>query len=1090
MNVLLVSQCNGSALKETRRILDQFAERKGERTWQTDITQQGLVTLRKLLRQSARRNTAVCCHWIKKANYSEVIWIVGNRQRFNNTGSVPTNITRQNILRAESENNWHTLQLITFLSSIAGLFHDLGKANDLFQAKLKSNKKSKEPVRHEWVSLRLFQAFINGDNDTEWLTRLSTINDSTEKGLIENLSAYQDLPNAKPVSAIVDLPPLAQIIGWLIVSHHRLPEAPQNVAIAPDRTQHWLKKIDSRWNSTLPNELKKDDWQKVWTFSNNTPFASSKWRERAKKLAKRILKNLPLFENDKKINFNDRFCLHISRLALMLADHYYSAQAADKTKQDNSYTAFANTDKHGELKQKLDEHNIAVSEQAAKFVHNLPTLRQQLTRLSDIKALRKPTRHKKFLWQNWAYEATRTQQEKIQQQGFFGINMASTGCGKTFANARIMYALSNEATGCRFNIALGLRTLTLQTGDALRDKLNMASDEIAVLIGSKAVQDLHNNNAEEEIQTVANGSESAEPLYGTDDYVSYEGELKDNILNEWLKHRGKENKIIQAPILVSTIDHLIPATESTRGGKQIAPMLRLLTSDLVLDEPDDFSLEDLPALTRLVNWAGMLGSNVLLSSATLPPDFVHALFDAYSAGRECYRKSCLPYDTPKAIICGWFDEKSKPLMSECSALDAFKHQHRQFVHQRVKALMNDPVLRLAKLIDVKPASHNKSDVIKAMSSCIVQQIPSLHHAHHSVDLKSGKTLSIGLLRFANINPMIAIAKELLKISPPEDTRIHFCIYHSQQPLLLRSTLEKQLDSVLKRDPDNDQKFWKKTHIQKMLNFPEKNHILIVFATAVAEVGRDHDYDWAIAEPSSMRSLIQLAGRIQRHRQQQPSSENFLILNHNYLALLNKSCTYYRPGFETKDLNLQNKDLHHSLDENQFRNIRAIPRIQKDEQQIPTENLVALEHAQLYRTLYENNGHGYYASLWWQTDVTWCHKLQNEMRFRSSEKQEDYYYYFADEYDAPRWCKLGLDDKELIKVGDIESINFETAENIKPWFNADYEQLIGELAERNDAALDETCRRFGVISLREYPDNNDIAPWCFNPLLGIFREIKN
>lgn len=34
MNILLVSQCEKRALSETRRILDQFAERRGERTWQ------------------------------------------------------------------------------------------------------------------------------------------------------------------------------------------------------------------------------------------------------------------------------------------------------------------------------------------------------------------------------------------------------------------------------------------------------------------------------------------------------------------------------------------------------------------------------------------------------------------------------------------------------------------------------------------------------------------------------------------------------------------------------------------------------------------------------------------------------------------------------------------------------------------------------------------------------------------------------------------------------------------------------------------------------------------------------------------------
>ena len=65
MNVLFVSQCSKRALTETRRILDQFAERRGERTWQTPITQAGLDTVRKLLRATARKNTAVACHWIR-----------------------------------------------------------------------------------------------------------------------------------------------------------------------------------------------------------------------------------------------------------------------------------------------------------------------------------------------------------------------------------------------------------------------------------------------------------------------------------------------------------------------------------------------------------------------------------------------------------------------------------------------------------------------------------------------------------------------------------------------------------------------------------------------------------------------------------------------------------------------------------------------------------------------------------------------------------------------------------------------------------------------------------------------------------------
>ena len=56
MNVMFVSQCSKRALTETRRILDQFAERRGNRTWQTPITQAGLDTVRKLLRALARNS--------------------------------------------------------------------------------------------------------------------------------------------------------------------------------------------------------------------------------------------------------------------------------------------------------------------------------------------------------------------------------------------------------------------------------------------------------------------------------------------------------------------------------------------------------------------------------------------------------------------------------------------------------------------------------------------------------------------------------------------------------------------------------------------------------------------------------------------------------------------------------------------------------------------------------------------------------------------------------------------------------------------------------------------------------------------------
>lgn len=149
MNILLISECSKKALLETRRILDQFAERKGERAWQTAITQDGLTTLRKLLRRSARRNTAVACHWLKTSGQSELLWIVGNQRCFNERGVVPTNSTSSDILKMQDENSWHTAEVMALLTGLAGLFHDFGKGNTLFQFKLQPGSPLRsEPYRH------------------------------------------------------------------------------------------------------------------------------------------------------------------------------------------------------------------------------------------------------------------------------------------------------------------------------------------------------------------------------------------------------------------------------------------------------------------------------------------------------------------------------------------------------------------------------------------------------------------------------------------------------------------------------------------------------------------------------------------------------------------------------------------------------------------------------------------------------------------------------------------------------------------------------------------------------------------------------
>ncbi len=111
MIIILVSQCEKKAIMRTARVLDAFANRIGSRTWQTAITEEGLVAVKKLLRKTASKNTAVSCHRIVSRSRTELMWVVGCRDKFNDEGEVPVNSTKQDLLHAGLENDWMYLPL-------------------------------------------------------------------------------------------------------------------------------------------------------------------------------------------------------------------------------------------------------------------------------------------------------------------------------------------------------------------------------------------------------------------------------------------------------------------------------------------------------------------------------------------------------------------------------------------------------------------------------------------------------------------------------------------------------------------------------------------------------------------------------------------------------------------------------------------------------------------------------------------------------------------------------------------------------------------------------------------------------------------
>lgn len=1099
MNVLLISHCSKQALIETRRILDQFAERKGDRTWQTPITQAGLDTLRRLLCETACKNTAVACHWLRGIDRSELLWIVGDADRFNSQGATPTNTTGRDVLRQDSENHWHSLRVIRLLSCLAALLHDLGKACGKFQDRLTKKNKEKNLYRHEWISLRLFQAFVGNDGDEGWLSRLADPSQAAAAGWLDRLQK-DGIDAAVSPKPFASMPPLAQAVAWLFLSHHRLPSPYDDPPV--DVLDHLPDAITAQWNEPhIGND--KHEIVSYWEFKAGLPVEVKAWRDKAAAIAGELLELAAL--DSCRAYLDDPYIMHLSRLTLMLADHTYSSMTDPRSRLKGSpeCNTFANTDrKNGKPNQKLDEHLLGVEKFSRKITRLLPHFADALPCLGKQKKLSARSRAEKFRWQDKAAELAAGMRDDSVGSGAFIINMASTGCGKTFANARIMNALADPEKGMRCAFALGLRTLTLQTGNEYRRRIGLGDDVMAVRVGGGASRILYERGQEE---AGGHGAESSDLLLPEEAQVQYAGdEYPDPALYALFKDERVRN-LLTAPVLVCTIDHLMPATESARGGHQIIPMLRLLSGDLVLDELDDYDINDIPAVTRLVNWAGMLGCRIMLSSATLPPALVKGMFMAYLKGREHFQRHRgeRPGEAPR-ICCAWIDEFNRR-REDCAEADAFSAAHRSFVEKRVERLAKEPIRRRGELIEIAAGSGDKK-FREDFARQALAGAERLHKDYHSIDPKSGKRVSFGLVRMANIEPLFDVALALYRQRVSEGYRIHLCAYHSQYPLLLRSAIEKSLDRALdRREPEA---VFTLPEIRRSIDaHGEQDQIFIVLGTPVAEVGRDHDYDWAVVEPSSMRSIIQLAGRVRRHRDASAAeSPNMLIFERNLKSL---ECpdkpAYCRPGFETAEFKLSDHSLRALLAGGDLRAIDSRPRIVERLNPDWKKNLADLEHERLGKIMLawkrrdlseramrngESDAPPSGAYSWWvHSRASLTGVLQKKQPFRLETEKHWELALLPDE-DGREYRLVHLFDPESGSPQEVrvEHLNRRMddgdcqGERIQSWGVFDYMTELSRLAE--ELALDrETCaRRFGTVTLPESGNG-----WRFHPALGFARQ---
>ncbi|MDC9727526.1 MAG: type I-F CRISPR-associated helicase Cas3f, partial [Candidatus Thioglobus sp.] len=928
--------------------------------WQTPITAEGLDAVQKLLKRTASKNTAVSCHQLKSRIRTELLWVVGKRDKFNSEGIVAVNWTEQDKFIGEFE--MENIHLIRALAVLAALFHDLGKASKAFQKKLRDPKYA-DAIRHEWVSIIILSKFIDSREDEVWL------NDLSINGMRFEKLTLDDAKNPLATMSIT-----GKMVAWLIFTHHLLPiESKENI-----EANKWTEKyfdfqqtmdlFDEKWGYAKDNQENLTDCIEFDELLGE----SKKWQSQVKRWARKIKESLPDLEKSLQIG-TYRLTLSYARTCLMLADHYFSSQEKDGNYQSELKVLYANTDKNG-LKQYLDEHILGVANQTRKNVDKLLEFENMPSAFDNLQ-LKKPS-PKKYDWQDKSVKKIKDWRDKNKiyksQFGFFAINMASTGKGKTFANAKIMMALSPKADSLRFVLALGLRTLTLQTGDEYRDKIKLKDDELAVLIGSKAINDLHNNNqAGEKIEEGATGSESQANIF--DNEISFKGDLSEGL--DTILRNKKSKQMLYAPVLSCTIDHIIGVTESRRGGKYILPFLRLMSSDLVIDEVDDFDGKDLIAIGRLIHHAGMLGRKVMISSATIPPDLALGFFNAYQSGWHIFAKM---RGKSLDIGCLWTDEFN----THVKTVENYQHQHNAFIDKRIIKLAEEPPKRK---VNIAECSTDIDKYCKAIKNEVIIK----HQDNYFKDKKENK-ISIGVVRMANIKPCIELTKYFLTCSLPENTEIRTMSYHSQQVLLMRHSQEKYLDSILK----NRHKLEKILDEDIVKTSVNKNIIFVLVATPVEEVGRDHDFDWAVIEPSSFRSFVQMAGRVLRHRDRKISKTNIAIMKYNYKTLkvvsekgeegLRKIAVFNNPGYQKNADDLDKYNLNDLVDVEQLANkLDATNRIQKSDNPSPTRNLADLEHKVINKLLLDkvidsSTLKGWFESNWWLSAMP-----QVDVKFRES-----------------------------------------------------------------------------------------------------------
>lgn len=930
MNVIIVDESIKKSKTKARRIISDYLQNIGRNTWVGSITENALSNLReRLLAEASSKNLSVACFKITTRKTHELVWIAGSKACFDENGNFAFKYETKNHSEELIFNDYtrEIRNILSIITEIAGLFHDVGKNYYAFQYKLNAAKNNKnamisDPIRHEKISYDIFLSiFLSIARNNKSLTNVDNIIDFLII-LSNELNYFEFSFEINSFKSIFDEPKydglfknFIKMVSHLILSHHKIPE---NFSEIKGGLLAGLIDFDLNLNQKTPyeNKISFNDYKSKGLIKKEKDlFENYKSQKSILQYTVLMVKNsidkiLEIYQKSrnkeelasffKEENSIDLLHLthYILRPSLIIADQYFSSiDKNDIEKLDFENNSYANL-KNNEFNQSLQTHLKGVSKyskEAVRFNLNCIIGKKSLTSCLPSKELIKTTPLKlqeKFGWQDSIKESVKNNiPDDDKTFGFFGVVMGKTGSGKTRANAKLMAAINNYED-LRFSVVLGMKSLTLQTYDEYKDELHLK--ETIGIIGDNQSRNFHKKNKEEKNLLLESKDEEKNiELIGS--IINSEN---DTYLPEFLKFKNKRDyklrQIMSAPITISTIDYFINSIDTNRSSKTRF-LQRMMTSDLIIDEVDSFTETQSVAICKLIYLSGMYGRKVVISSATTPKYLINIYKGAYLKG---YEKHCLISGRDKNNvymgIYTHFKEINETKKIEEIEIDSIVNKFKE-------KIQCEKAKRKIEKIDIEEYLDNKE--IKNVYEKIKEKIKYFHN-NNKIKNKD-LSVSTGLVKFANTKHTIDFTKHIYNLYQDfldKGYLLKIECYHSKNFSERKSFVEKELHFMLNRKNDKENKrFLSNPRVSSaLLEAKEKkvnNVIFLVISSPLIEIGRDFDFDWGIIEPRGHRDIIQTAGRILRHREYY-NKINCGILSHSLrLFNINSRFPYSNPGSE-------------------------------------------------------------------------------------------------------------------------------------------------------------------------------------------------